>query len=63
MNAEFSCMSDKLVKALYQKRSIKSLTCHDSIWIEETNDIPDIKNMFYEILDLTAYREQKLEEL
>jgi len=63
MNAEFKYVSDGLVRELYEKHRAKALTCHDSVWIKEDEDVPDIKSIFYDVLSLAAYNEIKLEEL
>jgi hypothetical protein len=63
MNEEFKCIADRLVKRLYNDYSIKALTCHDSIWIRDDQNVVDIKKMFYDELGLMAYNEIKLNEL
>ena len=63
MNEEFKCISDRLVKRLYNDYNVKALTCHDSIWIRDDQNVVDIKKMFYDELGLMAYNEIKLNEL
>lgn len=62
MNEEFKIMSDKMVSEL-EKHGIKSLTCHDAIYVKESVQVPNIKKMFYQNLDLISDRTSKMLEL
>jgi hypothetical protein len=54
MESEFNVVSKKMFKEL-SRRGIKSLTCHDAIYVKESINVPDIKDIFYQCLDLAAY--------
>lgn len=54
MESEFDVVSKKMFKEL-SRRGIKSLTCHDAIYVKESINVPDIKDIFYQCLDLAAY--------
>lgn len=62
MLSEFDIISVKMFKDL-QQRGVKALTCHDAVYVKESVDVPDIKDLFYECLGLSAYWQDRLDEL
>lgn len=62
MNEEFNIMSDQMVNEL-EKHGIKSLTCHDAIYVKQSAQVPNIKKMFYQNLDLISDRTENMMNL
>lgn len=59
MDNEFKTMSDKLVSSL-SEIGVKALTCHDAVYVKKSVDIPRIREMFYEKLDLLSDRTERM---
>lgn len=67
MNLEYETMSIRLRNILDREKHIKSLTCHDSIYVK-VSDLKkftkqEIINYFYEAIDLLIDRENKFFEI
>lgn len=62
MDEEFNVMSRNVVRRLYNN-GIISFTCHDSIYVKKSVNVPNIKQIFYEELNLLCDQIDKMNDL
>jgi len=55
MNEEFDVMSVKMVNELH-KMGVTAFTCHDAIYVKKSVQLPEVKKIFYQKLNLASDR-------
>jgi hypothetical protein len=63
MEREFETISQSMVNYLKSKNDVKSITCHDAIYVKESVNISNIKEIFYDCLNLQIDSDKKFDKL